>query len=225
MTTVTITATAMIMVTATVNNVPDVQTPKYVVFDVGEVLIDWNPRYLYEKMFDDPKDMDFFLSQVCDEDWNARQDKGYPWADAMAEKIAEFPQYEAYIKAYHDRWREMVRGGVEGSVQILKDLKKKMPVYAITNYNEHCFALSCELWPFLTLFDGVVVSGEEKLLKPEPAIYECLYNRYDLDPKDGVFIDDRMSNIKGGEATGLRGILFENPQQLRRDLVAMMGEF
>ncbi len=200
-------------------------TIKNIVFDIGEVLIDWNPRYLYRKMFKDEGGMEIFLSSVCDAQWNARQDEGYPWTDAIAEKIASHPEYELYIRAYYDRWPEMVRGGVAGSVEILHRLKSLMPVYAITNYNAETFALSQKLWPFLTLFDGVIVSGAEKLLKPDPRIYQLLFTRYGLDPSSCVFIDDRMDNIEGAERCGMRGIHFTNPAALEADLKTLIGDF
>lgn len=197
-----------------------------VVFDIGEVLIDWNPRYLYRKIFAEVEEMEYFLASVCDSGWNARQDEGYPWAAALAEKIAQFPKYESQIRAYHARWPEMVRGGVDGSVRVLQRLKDRgTPVYAITNYNQETFALSQTLWPFLTLFDGIVVSGTERMLKPDPRIYRLLLDRYDLSAPSCVFIDDRLENVKGAENVGMSGIHFQDPAQMERDLKSLIGDF
>jgi 2-haloacid dehalogenase len=207
--------------------IQDSQPPyRAVVFDVGEVLIDWNPRYLYRKIFDDKDRMEFFLTDVCHHDWNTRQDAGYPWDQAIAEKSTAFPEFESEIKAYRARWMEMVRGGVEGSVEVLYRLKKEnWPLYAITNYNHETFDLSKQYYPFLNEFDGEIVSGEEKICKPDARIYQLLCERYDLDPKTCIFIDDRQENIDAAQAQGMTGILFENPEQMKTDLTALIGEF
>jgi 2-haloacid dehalogenase len=197
---------------------------KTIVFDVGEVLIDWDPRNLYRKVFDDEQEMEFFLSDVCDYEWNYRQDAGYCWDKAIAEKIAQHPKYEEQIKLYKTRWPEMVKGGVEGSVEVLKKLKEAgWPVFAITNYHHETFALSKELWPFLNLFDGEVVSGEEKLCKPDARIYEICIERFNLVPQQCVFIDDRQENIDGAIKAGMNGILFESSGQMKTDLEKMIG--
>jgi 2-haloacid dehalogenase len=195
--------------------------PSVVVFDIGEVLVDWNPRYLYDNFFDAPEQCDYFLSTVCDADWNRRADAGEDWDDLLQERIALYPQYEGAILAYRERWMDMVRGTVAGSVDVLERLKSAaVPVYAITNYNDHTFAMSQEKYPCLTLFDGVVVSGAEKITKPDHQIYHTLYARYDLSPEACIFIDDRQDNIDAALETGMRGILFQNPSQMRADLVA-----
>lgn len=197
---------------------------KNIVFDVGEVLIDWNPRYLYSKIFDDPQAMEDFLNNVCTHEWNYRQDAGYCWDKAIAEKAAAFPHLANEIKAYRARWPEMVGGAVQGSVAVLEALKKQgWPLYAITNYHQDTFALSQQLWPFLTTFDGVVVSGEEKICKPERRIYEILLERYGLNAAECVFIDDCLENIEAAQAIGMTGVLFRNPQQMHQELEALIG--
>lgn len=195
-----------------------------IVFDVGEVLINWDPRHLYRKVFDDEAEMEHFLANICTHEWNYRQDAGYCWDKAIDEKCDEFPEHAENIKLYKERWPEMVAGGVDGSVEVLLKLKEKgWPIYAITNYHQDTFALSQKLWPFLTAFDGVVVSGEEKICKPEPRIYEILFERYNLTPENCVFIDDRKENIEGAEKAGMTGILFENPHQMKAELEKMIG--
>ena len=192
---------------------------KNIVFDIGEVLIDWNPRYLYSKIFDDAQEMEYFLSHVCNSEWNLRQDAGYDWDKAIADTTTRFPQYASQIAAYKSRWPEMVAGGVAGSVKVLQQLKaKNWPVYAITNYNHETFALSQELWPFLTLFDGIVVSGSEKICKPDLRIYEIFLDRYDVNAGECLFIDDRLENIKAAQDTGIAGLHFTSAEQMMRDL-------
>ena len=199
---------------------------KNIVFDVGEVLVDWNPRYLYRKIFDDEGEMEQFLENVCTWEWNIRQDSGYPWDKALQEKIAEFPQYEAEILAYKSRWPEMVAGIVQGSADMLLRLKAAgYGIFAITNYNEETFALSQELWPVLAEFEGVIVSGEEKCVKPDPKIYRLLFERYDLNPEECVFIDDRLDNVQGAEKQGMRAIHFKDPVQTKKELVDLIGLF
>lgn len=195
-----------------------------VVFDVGEVLINWDPRHLYKKLFDDEQEMEYFLSHICTSEWNYRQDAGYCWDEAVAEKIAQYPEYADYIQSYKTRWSEMVVGGVQGSVEVLMALKAAgCPIYAITNYHQDTFALSKELYPFLKVFDGVVVSGEEKICKPDPRIYQILFDRYGLNPENCVFIDDRAENITAALNAGMAGILFENPAQMKTELAKMVG--
>lgn len=199
---------------------------KAIVFDVGEVLIDWNPRYLYRKIFDDEREMEHFLEKICTFEWNIRQDAGYPWDAAIEEKVKEFPDYEQQIRMYKERWLEMVSGGVQGSVDTLYRLKEAgWLLYAITNYNHETFELSKEKWPFLKEFDGAVVSGEEKICKPDPKIYQILLERYQLKGQECIFIDDRAENIKAAEEQGMTGILFESPAQMRDDLIQLIGEF
>lgn len=214
-------ATGRIMTGITATKAASVRN---IVFDVGEVLIDWNPRYLYSKIFDDPQAMEDFLNNVCTHEWNFRQDAGYCWDKAIAEKATAFPHLAEEIKAYRARWPEMVGGGVQGSVEVLKALKDAgWPLYAITNYHQDTFALSQQLWPFLTLFDGVVVSGEEKICKPDRRIYEILLERYGLEAASCIFIDDRLENIEAAQAIGMTGIHFRNPQQMRQDLESHIG--
>lgn len=195
--------------------------PTIPVFDVGGVLLDWDPRHLYRKLFDDNDAMEYFLATVCTREWNLQLDAGRGYADGVAELVDRFPDQADLIRAYDDRWPEMVSGVLEGTVEILRTLQESgRPVYAITNYSAEKFALSRELWPFLDAFDGVIVSGEVKALKPQPEIFRILFDRHDLRPADCLFIDDVAANVAGAEAVGMHGHQFTSPERLRTDLEA-----
>lgn len=192
-----------------------------VVFDVGNVLLDWNPRHLYRKMFADEAAMERFLADVCTAEWNLELDRGLAFAEAVAERIKRFPEFAAEIRAYDERWREMVDGAIEGSVTLLERLAQRgVPLYAITNFSAEKFAESYERFAFFELFRGVVVSGRVKLLKPDPAIYRLLLDAHDLDADACLFIDDSAANIEAARRLGFRTVLFESPQQLEENLTA-----
>ncbi len=197
------------------------RSPSIAVFDVGGVLLDWDPRHLYRKMFDDADAMERFLATVCTREWNLRLDAGRRYADGVAELVARFPDQADLIRAYDERWPEMIAGVIEGTVEILTTLQAgDRPVYAITNFSAEKFALSRALWPFLDAFDGVVVSGEVKTLKPRPEIFRILFERHGLTPADCLFIDDVPANVAGAEAVGMHGHHFTSPENLRNDLEA-----
>ena len=194
---------------------------KTVVFDLGAVLIDWNPRYLYRKLFAEESEMERFLATVCTPEWNLQMDGGKPFAQGCAERTVQFPQYAAQIKAFDTRWGEMMGDAIEGTVQILRELKQQgTPVYALTNWSAEKFPLAQAKFPFLREFDGMVVSGIEKCLKPDPQIYNILLNRYHLKAQNCIFTDDNPANIEGAKALGFDTVLFTSSQNLRRALVA-----
>lgn len=190
-----------------------------VVFDVGNVLIRWDPRFLYRKLFAEEAAMERFLGEVCTEAWNLEQDRGRPWADALAERIALFPRQEALIRAYSDRWHEMVPGEVEGTPAILQSLVGAgVPTYAITNFSTEKFAEAQARFPFLQAFLDVVVSGQERLVKPDPAIYRVLLDRNGLTPGNCLFIDDSERNVRAAEAVGMPAHHFRDAATLAREL-------
>lgn len=197
--------------------------PTCVVFDIGGVLLDWDPRNLYRKLFaGDDAAMDDFLANVCSPVWNLEQDRGRPWAEAEAELIAKFPQHEALIRAYRARWIEMIAGPIDGSVAILNELHAaRVPLYSITNFAADTLTEGSVRFRFLNLFRDVVVSGTERVLKPDPEIYRILIERNHLVARDTVFIDDREENAAGARAVGMQAIHFTSPDTLRRDLVNM----
>ncbi len=193
-----------------------------VIFDLGGVLIDWNPRHLYRKLFDDAAEMELFLTQVCSPDWNLEQDRGRPWAQAIAELSARYPEQARLIAAYRDRWPEMLNGAIEGTVRILERLDAAgVPLYALTNWSAETFPYAERLYPFLGRFRAIVVSGRIGLVKPDPAIYRHAIRRFGIDPGRTLFIDDSAANVAGAAAVGLRAIHFTGAEALARDLAAL----
>lgn len=194
-----------------------------VVFDLGGVLIDWNPRHLYRKLFGaDEAAMEAFLAQVCNMAWNEQQDRGRSWDEAVADAIAQHPGHASNIRAYRDRWPEMLRGAIDGSVAILESLKARgVRVLALTNWSAETFPVALARFPFMQWFDGIVVSGQERMMKPEPEIFRLLIARYRLLPAATVFIDDTQVNVDAAVSEGLRALRFVEPGQLRRDLEAL----
>ena len=196
-------------------------TIKTIIFDLGGVLIDWNPEYLYLDIFEgDRVKMNAFFEQVCTMDWNENQDAGYPLSEAIEDRIALFPEYETLIKIYYGRWEEMLGEAITGSVQILKKLinDPKFRVVALTNWSAETFPVALKRFDFLHWFEGIVVSGTEKTRKPYPEIYQITLDRFNIAPSETLFIDDNLRNIKGAEALGINGIHFSTPEKLIIDL-------
>jgi len=193
-----------------------------IIFDLGAVLIDWNPRHLYRKIFSNEEEMEWFLQNVCTPDWNEQQDAGRSFEAATEELLAQFPAYAGAIRAWYGRWQETIGGPISGTVDILRELKetKKFKLYALTNWSAETFPWALDNFDFLHWFDGIVVSGVEKTRKPFPEFYQILLMRYGVDPARTLFIDDSQRNISGGEALGITGIHFLSPEQLRQALTA-----
>lgn len=188
--------------------------PPIVVFDVGNVLIHWDPRHLYSKIFaGDPARMDWFLANVATPQWNVEQDRGRSWSEGVALLIREHPDWAAEIRAFDERWHEMVPGAIDANVAVLRTLAAAgAPVYAITNFSLEKWRETRRRFAFLDAFTGVVVSAEEGLIKPDPAIYRLLESRYGLTLKGCVFIDDSAANIAGAAALGMRTIHYTGPE-------------
>lgn len=192
-----------------------------IVFDLGMVLIEWDPRHLYRKVFTDPDKMEWFLANVCHGAWNLEGDRGRSLDDGVAEAISRHPDFAAEIKLYRDRWMEMVPGAIEGTVTILEELKaKSVPLYAITNWNGDTFRATRNRFAFLSHFRDIIVSGDEKIIKPDPRIFALLTDRHNLDPSACIFIDDSMKNVKGAQAVGWLAHHFTSPENLRADLIS-----
>ena len=190
-----------------------------IVFDLGMVLIEWDPRHLYRNVFDDPAKMEWFLANVCNHDWNLRQDGGRSFDDGVAEATARYPEYATEIAMYRDRWMDMVPGAIGGSVKILEQLHEKgVPLFAITNWNGDTFRATRERFQFLNLFRDIVVSGDENIIKPDPAIFHLLAKRSNIDLTESLFIDDSLKNVEGAEAVGMKGHHFTSPESLRATL-------
>ena len=191
-----------------------------IIFDLGAVLIDWNPRYLYNKIFTTPEETNHFLENICTSEWNEEQDAGRPLTVATEILVEQHPAFEEHIRAYYGRWPEMLGGAIEGTLEILKQLKDsgRYKLYALTNWSAETFPLALRLFPFLEWFDGILVSGQEKIRKPFPEFYQLLLNRYNIDPSKALFIDDNLRNIHGAEACGIESIHFTSPEQLKQVL-------
>jgi len=196
---------------------------KTVIFDLGGVLIDWEPRRLFRKIFDDETEMESFLNNVCTPDWNVQQDGGRTLKEATETKVAEFPNYEPQIRAFYGRWEEMLGGAIQGTVDILEKVRDAdhLRLYALTNWSAETFPVALRDYEFLQWFEGILVSGDEKMIKPQPEIYNLILERYDIEASSSVFIDDSLKNIKGCEACGIHGIHFQSPEQLAKDLEAL----
>jgi 2-haloacid dehalogenase len=191
-----------------------------IIFDLGAVLIDWNPRYMYRKIFKTEEEMEWFLENITTGDWNENQDAGYPLHKATEELIAKHPEWESEIRSYYGRWIEMLGEQIHETVEILDRLQKNnsFKLYALTNWSAETFPKALERFEFLKWFDGIVVSGEEKTRKPFPEFFKILLERYNIDPSTSLLIDDNLRNIKGAEAVGINGIQFSNAEQLKTDL-------
>lgn len=190
-----------------------------VIFDLGGVLIDWNPRYLYRSLFTEEAEMERFLAEVCPPSWNLTLDAGRSFEEAIAERVRLFPQEEARIRAWRERWPEMLKGPIEGTVAILEALHARgVPLFALTNWSAETYPHAEARYPFLNRFESVLVSGREKLVKPNPAIYRRLLERARLTPGETLFIDDVPANVEGARAVGLQAHRFLSPEALREEL-------
>jgi 2-haloacid dehalogenase len=190
-----------------------------VVFDVGNVLIDWEPRYLYRKMFASEEKMEEFLRDADILNWHQEQDRGRSLEDGTAMLVSRHPEYAREIEAFYERWEEMFGGEISGSVGVLRELKERgYALHALTNYSSETFPLARERYGFLQWFDEILVSGEEGLIKPDKEIYELLIKRTGLDPASSVFVDDREDNVRAAEILGFIGIVFKEAQELRAEL-------
>ncbi|GAA4785061.1 HAD-IA family hydrolase [Olivibacter ginsenosidimutans] len=193
---------------------------KNIIFDFGGVLVDWDPRYLYRKLFTNELEMEDFLASICTSDWNEQQDEGRSLADGTAVLAAAYPEKMALIEAYYGRWEEMLGGAIEETVDLLRTLKNsgKYALYGLTNWSAETFPIALQKFDFFTLFDGILVSGTEKMRKPNPAFFQLLLDRYQLKANESLFIDDNQRNIAAAKAFGIPSILFENASALKKDL-------
>lgn len=194
-----------------------------VVFDLGGVLIDWDPRHLYRRMLGSDAAVEDFLDEVGFAAWNHAQDAGAEsWDDAVERLAQRFPHRRDLIAAYPARFADTLAGPIEGSVAVLRELHDRgVPLLALTNWSAETFPVARERFDFLDLFGGIVVSGHERVAKPDPDLFALLVERYDLDPPSTVFVDDREVNVVAAAAAGLHGLLFTGPDRLRRDLTRL----
>lgn len=192
-----------------------------IIFDLGGVLIDWNPEYVYLDVFDrDREKMQWFFDNICTNDWNENQDAGYPLQKATEERVALYPEYEELIRMFYGRWEEMLGEAINETVEILKSLidNPNYKVVALTNWSHETFPIALERFEFLHWFEGIIVSGDEKTRKPFKEIYELTLNRFNITAENSIFIDDNKRNIEAAQALGINGIHFESPNALRNQL-------
>ena len=194
-----------------------------IIFDLGGVLIDWNPRYLYRKIFQDEERIEWFLQNICTPEWNDEQDAGRSFEEATRELIARHPEWEEPIIAWYARWQETIGGAIEPTVDVLRQIKGRgqFKLFALTNWSAETFPWALENFEFLHWFEGIVVSGTEKTRKPFPDIYRILLDRYQIDPRKSVFIDDNLKNILGAQVVNLQTIHFQNAGNLKSELTRL----
>jgi 2-haloacid dehalogenase len=200
----------------------DVARLTTVVFDLGGVLIDWDPRHLYRQLFDDPDEMESFLAEVTTAEWNGHQDAGRPWVEAIETLAAEHPERRELIEAFHRRWPEMLAGEIPGTVDVLADLRAAgVRLVALSNWSAEMFPVALERFDFLAWFEGIVISGEVGVNKPDRRIFEHLAQRFGIEPEEAVFVDDSAANIDAASELGFRAIQFTGATALRRALVRL----
>ncbi len=198
---------------------------KNIVFDYGAVLIDWNPHYLYDPYFGDRAKADRFLGEICTLEWNTTLDGGRPFHEACLEKAAQYPEFKEPIMMYETGWRKMVNGEIPGMFDVVKTLKDRgYKIYGLTNWSAETFPWVRETFPIFTLLEGMVVSGEEFLLKPGPEIYNLLLKRYGLKAEECVFIDDNPANAEGARRVGMKGLVFRGADTVLHDLAPILAE-
>lgn len=191
---------------------------KNVVFDFGGVLVDWNPEYLYRKLFDNASDMHYFLENICTPAWNVQQDAGRTLAEGTKELQKEHPEYKEMIGHYYGRWEEMLGGVIDDNVRVLHLLKKKYPLYGLTNWSAETITIAYDRYDFFRHLKGIVVSGDEKLIKPNPKLYQVMLERYDLKANQSLFIDDNIHNIEVARKMGFHTIQFTKNVDLEKEL-------
>ena len=188
-------------------------------FDLGGVFFDWDPNHFYKNVFENIEEREFFLTEVCNDQWNVQQDAGRSIAEAELELIPKFPHYEKEIKMYYKNHRKMIRGVFEESVDILKKLKdKNYECYVLSNWSAETFAGMTDDYPFLKLFDGLLISGEDKLIKPDHAIYQLARDRFNLNPEETVFIDDKLENIQAAQEMNFKTIHLTDPNIIKTEI-------
>ncbi len=201
---------------------PAVARPRAVVFDLGGVLIDWDPRHLYRRLFDDEADMERFLAEVATPSWNAAQDAGRPWSEAIEDLAQAHPDERARIEAYRLRWVEMLDGEIPGATEVLAEVRAAgVPVFALSNWSSETFPLALERYAFLRWFDGIVISGDVGAAKPDRRMFDHLVDRYGIAPAASVYVDDMPSNVAVASALGFQALQFRDASSLREDLVRL----
>ncbi|MEM1134413.1 MAG: HAD family phosphatase [Bacteroidota bacterium] len=191
---------------------------KNIIFDLGGVLMDWNPKYLYSKIFHNEEKMNWFLDHVCTAEWNTQQDAGRSFEEGTKLLISQYPEYKEAITAYDFRWEETIRGTLPEAVNMLENLvaKKKYRIFALTNWSQEKFPLVRHKYTFFQLFEDILVSGEEKLIKPDPEIYQLALQRFGIKAEESIFIDDSKKNVIAAEQLGFQVIHYLGTDDLKK---------
>jgi 2-haloacid dehalogenase len=197
-----------------------------IVFDLGGVLVDWNPDYVYKNVFTSEKEMKWFYENICTPDWNEQQDEGRSLYDATEYLVKKFPDHETNIRMYYGRWEEMLGGPIHETVDVLKHLKDNTDyrLFALTNWSAETFPIALDRYDFLHWFHGRLVSGEEKTRKPFKKIYELLMDRFSIVPERSIYIDDNFRNLVPAKELGFHVIHFQSPPQFKKELTELIGE-
>ena len=193
---------------------------KNIIFDFGGVVMDWNPRYFFKDYFNDDEKMEFFLKNIATDEWNAEQDRGRTLAEGTEIQVAKFPQWEKELRAYYDNWTTMLRSDIPKNVEVLRKLEhSNYELFGLTNWSAETFPYALENYDFFKIFDGkIVVSGTEKVIKPDPKIWEVLLERYHIKADESVFIDDNAKNIEVAKALGFITIHITPETDLEKEL-------
>ena len=196
-------------------------TIKNIVFDFGGVLVDWNPRYLYKTLFDDPQEMEYFLTHICSDAWNVQQDAGRTLAEGTRVLQEQFPEHKAMIQRFYDDWEVMLKSDIPQNTALLPELKKNYRLFGLTNWSGETFPIALKRFSFFEEFEGIVVSGDEKMAKPDKEIFFLLLSRYQLHAEDCLFIDDNSNNISTAKEMGFHTIHFTDDVNLEQQLKQM----
>ncbi len=192
-----------------------------VLFDLGKVLLDWDPRYYYRPFFANEETLEDFVQRVIAHEWYLEMDAGKPSGQAIAERSRAHPEYAELIARWKEGWPLMMRGAISGSVDILDELRRRgVRLYALTNFSRETWPLAKARFEFLSWFEDAIISGEHGIVKPDPRIFELAISRCRLDPARTTFVDDMPANVEAARACGLRAIQFTSPEKLRADLAA-----
>ncbi len=194
---------------------------KNIIFDFGGVLMDWNPKYLYREVFKDEKEMKYFLEDICTHEWNVKQDAGRSFDEATDELVNKYPKYQKEIRLYYSQWMTMIGGAIDENVSLLDDLKSKYRLFGLTNWSAESFPLVFDQYPFFKVFEGIVVSGAEKMLKPDARIFQLLLSRYEIEANESLFIDDNQDNINAAIKLGFKTIHLHQEVNLRERLQSL----
>ncbi len=209
------------------NKISELQPIKNIIFDFGGVVMDWNQRYFFKNYFNDDEKMEFFLTHIATDEWNAEQDRGRTLEEGTLLLVKKFPEWEKEIRAFYDNWTTMLKGEIKENVAVLRKLENtSYQLFGLTNWSQETFPYALEHYDFFTIFDGkIVVSGTEKLIKPDPKIWKVLLERYQINAEESVFIDDNAKNIEVAKSLGFKTVHITPETNLEQELHDLGVEF